>query len=172
MIQAYQEAGVEVRKAPDALRNEYLRCGIRRPANACDRRQGFCSAFLMGGELVDDLNLVGKYLQAFNNTNGRNLPLLPIIQSTGLETHISKRHPDMTDKMKLIPLILSSPDYLGQRPNDPYSVEFVKCFSDNLMVCVLLDVSNNYYYVSSFFSITDSKLRSRIASGRLTAYRL
>ena len=50
MIQAYQEAGVEVRKAPDALRNEYLRCGIRRPANACDRRQGFGSAFLMGGK--------------------------------------------------------------------------------------------------------------------------
>lgn len=48
----------------------------------------------------------------------------------------------------------------------------MKILDDNLLVAVKLDYRNSYFYVASFYDITDSKLKRMIESGRLKKFEL
>lgn len=66
-----------------------------------------------------------------------------------------------------IPRIIQSPDYIGKHPKEQNSIELVKVLDQNVMVCIKLDLDENYLFVASVFEITEAKLRNRIHSGRL-----
>lgn len=110
---------------------------------------------------------VGEYIEKYNLLTGQSIPCGSIFQSSGLLRHIEKRHPENLSQVGLIPEILSSPDYIGHNPKERDSVEFVKVYEKNLMVCVKLDQRKGYLFVASFFSISEGKLNNRIKSGRL-----
>ncbi len=71
----------------------------------------------------------------------------------------------------LIPEIISSPDYIGVNPNEnDMSFELVKCISENVQIGIKLDAKDNYLYVATLHTITNSKLKHGIQNGRLKKF--
>lgn len=92
-----------------------------------------------------------------------------IYSREGLYKHILKRnHNDVIKYFDNLEDIVSNPDYVGMsnRNNSP-SFEYVKCYEDNVLVAVRLNKKKGFFYIASMYIITDSKLESRIRSGRL-----
>lgn len=114
----------------------------------------------------DKLFPVGKYQSLYNTLLNLNLPCNDIFRSAGLSKHILKRHPECAAYIDNIPEILSNPDYIGTNPREKNSIEFIKCYSENILVAVKLDLQKDYYYVASVYDITNSKLTRRIKSNR------
>lgn len=93
---------------------------------------------------------------------------LSIMQSEGLKKHIEKRHPECVEYIKLIPSIIQEPDYIGINPNEyDKSFELIKTFSEHIQIGIKIDISQEYYYVATLHTITQSKLERRVKSGRL-----
>lgn len=96
-----------------------------------------------------------------------------IYMSPGVKKHIVKRHKKdlkrefLDDIPKYIRLVISEPDYVGKHPDKiGYSMEFVKKIGRNLLVAIEVDLDDNYIYVASLYPITESKVVSRVNSGR------
>lgn len=114
---------------------------------------------------------VGSYQENFHSYLPYEIKHPTIYQSEGLKKHILKRHPDCVQYIALIPQIIASPDYIGVNPNEKnISFELVKCISQNVQLGIKLDVKNNYLYVATLHTITDSKLRHGIQNGRLKKF--
>ena len=93
---------------------------------------------------------------------------IPIYMSRGLRAHIVKRHPDCLKYLSSVETIISAPDYIGKSPNEPNSsFEVVKVLDKNVQVAMRLEPEEEYYYIATLHTITDSKLERRIKSGRL-----
>jgi len=91
----------------------------------------------------------------------------------GAIKHIKNRHPEDLDKyFNRIPEIISNPDYVGQNPTEPNSVELIKEFDDDVLVAIKLDPSG-YIYLSSMYALNNGqhKVKSRLASGRIIPYK-
>ena len=94
-----------------------------------------------------------------------------IYQSEGLSIHIEKRHHESVQYIEKIPEIINSPDYIGINPTEKgTSFELVKIFDDNIQIGIKLDTKNDYLYVATLHSITESKLKLRIKNGRLKPF--
>lgn len=115
----------------------------------------------------DTLFPVGEYLERFNHITGTSLPAGIIYQSTGLQSHILKRHPHLLGYLSKIPEIILIPDYIGVHPNEPNSIELVKLYAENIQIAIKLDMDKRYLYVASLYEIKEAKLKNRIHSGRL-----
>lgn len=92
---------------------------------------------------------------------------------SGAIKHIKKRHPkDLEKYFERIPEIISNPDYVGQNPTEPNSVELIKQFDNHVLVAIKLDPSG-YIYLSSMYSLNNGKhkVKSRLQSGRLIPYK-
>lgn len=75
----------------------------------------------------------------FNSSMNRHLPFSLnhnyIYQSSGLEKHILKRHPECVEYLQYLPLIIGHPDYIGINPNESgTSFELVKVFDKNIQI--------------------------------------
>ena len=94
-----------------------------------------------------------------------------IYQSSGLEKHILKRHPECTDYLQHLPFIINYPDYIGINPNESGpSFELVKVFDKNIQIGIKLDVKDDYLYVATLHSITNGKLQHGLENGRLKKF--
>lgn len=91
----------------------------------------------------------------------------------GVITHLKKR-----DRINLfytyhqeIPGIIHSPDYVGQSPTEPNSVELYKEIDFNLLVAIKLDPTG-YLFLSTFYDLHNShhKIRKRLNSGRIVLF--
>lgn len=120
----------------------------------------------MGNKLFE----VGKYVEKFNTLTGQTLPCGPIYQSSGLQKHVKKHQKEKASIMSDIPIVIQRPDYIGCHPKESNSVELIKKFAENVMVCVKLDSKNGYLYVASVYTVSESKLNNRLNSGRLKKY--
>ena len=110
---------------------------------------------------------IGVYNGQYDTLLGRVLPKLNIIQSEGLEKHVSKRHPSCLKYLSKIGEIISSPDYVGVNSKESDSFELIKKYDDNILVGIKLDIKNDYYYVATLHDIKQSKIDNRVFSGRL-----
>lgn len=120
------------------------------------------------GVKMDKSNFkVGIYSGQYDTLLGVNLPKLNIVQSEGLEKHISKRHPSCLKYLDKVGEIISFPDYIGMNPKESGSFELIKQYSDNILIGIKLDIKNNYYYVATLHDIKQSKINNRLFSGRL-----
>jgi len=123
---------------------------------------------------LKDKNLieVGEYCQLFNDITGANLPLRKIYRSQGLSAHLIKRkHFDCLKHIDNIKDIIESPDYIGINPNEhEETIELIKKYDKNVLIGIKLDTSENYLYVSSMYTVQDSKLNRRLFSGRIKKY--
>lgn len=114
---------------------------------------------------------IGKYNVNFNDYLPYNIKSSNIYQSNGLEKHILKRHPDCLKYLELVPYIITEPDYIGINPNEKTtSFELVKCISENIQIGIKLDTKDNYLYVATLHTITNSKLKHGIQNGRLKKF--
>lgn len=121
--------------------------------------------------MKNNLISVGKYSESFNTYLPYKITSSNIYQSHGLEKHIVKRHPDCLKYIGLIPQIIAAPDYIGINPNEKStSFELVKSISENIQIGIKLDIKDNYLYVATLHTITDSKLRHGIQNGRLKKF--
>ncbi len=121
--------------------------------------------------MKNKLTIIGKYNEKFNTYLPYNIKSINIYQSNGLEKHILKRHPGCLKYIELIPQILVDPDYIGVNPNEKnISFELVKCISENVRIGIKLDTKDNYLYVATLHTITDSKLKHGIQNGRLKKF--
>lgn len=114
---------------------------------------------------------IGKYLEEFNNYLPFDLKPDIIYRSVGLEKHILKRHPECLHYVSMIPDIIENPDYIGVNPNESgKSFKLIKIISENVQIGIKLDTSDNYLYITTLHTITDSKLRHNIENGRIKKF--
>ena len=120
----------------------------------------------------NDILLVGKYNQRFNEILNIDYKELNIYRSKGLPAHMVKRkHYNCLKYVDYISDIIASPDYIGINPNEPEkSLELIKCYKDNVMIGIKLDSTGQYYYVSTMFDIQKSKIDRRLHSGRIRKF--
>lgn len=91
-----------------------------------------------------------------------------IYQSEGLIKHITKRHPECIQYLNKVSYIIENADYIGINPNEKEkSFELVKILHDNVQLGIKLDIQNNYLYIATLYTITQSKLEHRIQNKRL-----
>lgn len=122
--------------------------------------------------LKDELLQVGKYNARYNDILGIQMEQLDVYRSKGLPAHIIKRkHFKCLKYIDYISEILEQPDYVGINPNETgLSIELVKQYRDNIMLGMKLDLSGDYWYVSTMYDIQQSKIERRLHSGRLKKY--
>lgn len=116
---------------------------------------------------MDENKKICVYSGQYDELLGVNLPKLSIVQSDGLEKHISKRHPACLKYFNKIREIILSPDYVGVNPKESGSFELIKQYDNNVLIGIKLDIKNNYYYVATLHDIKQSKIDNRLFSGRL-----
>ncbi|WEG15064.1 hypothetical protein PU629_00335 [Pullulanibacillus sp. KACC 23026] len=70
-----------------------------------------------------------------------------------------------------MPNIISNPDYVGQNPKEPSSIELYKFLTDHLLVAIKLDPSG-YLYLSSFYDLHNGsdKIKKRLRTGRIVPF--
>lgn len=114
---------------------------------------------------------IAKYNKKFNNYLPKDIEQEDIFQSVGLVKHIEKRHPECVNYIPLIPYIIASPDYIGVNPNEGgTSFELVKVIDNNVQIGIKLDAADDYLYVATLHTITDSKLQHGVENGRLKKF--
>ena len=121
---------------------------------------------------MNKLVFVGNYNERFNELLGINITPSEIFMSEGLPIHLVKRnHTDCLKYIDSISEIIEHPDYVGVNPNEKNdSIELVKVYDENILLGIKLDLSTNTLYVSTMYSINESKLKRRLHSGRLVKY--
>ncbi|MGL5149670.1 MAG: PBECR2 nuclease fold domain-containing protein [Clostridium sp.] len=99
-----------------------------------------------------------------------------IYASPGVLNHIKKKHSkQLTKKVKenlisTIQFIIENPDYIGVRNREYLTLEIIKKVDATLLLGLQYDEENGYFYVSTLYPITDSKLMQRIYSGKLIRF--
>ena len=92
-----------------------------------------------------------------------------IFSKSGLKKHmIKKNHYSSLKYFEKIEEIINKPDYVGKSPREKsISLEYIKCYNDNILVAVKLNRKKSAFYIASMYIISDYKLQNRINSGRL-----
>lgn len=121
-------------------------------------------------KMKDNLSLVGKYKEEYNDILDMDLPTQGIYVDKGLKIHIKNRHPNCLKYFENIADIIANPTYIGTHPKKENSVEYVKVYDENIMIGVKLDTKNNYLYVATLFDIPKNKIEKRLLTGRLKEY--
>lgn len=121
--------------------------------------------------MENNLIKIGVYCKSFNYYLNRNYPLGGIYKSNGLIIHIKNRgHEKGIAYFDKLEEIIDKPDYIGHNTRHLNSFELIKKYEDNIQVAIKLDIENGYWFVSSIYEITQSKLERRLHSGRIVSY--
>lgn len=99
-------------------------------------------------------------------------PSNEVFMFPGAVKHIKKNHASiLMTYYSDIPDIISNPDYVGQNPKEPNSVELYKIIGDDLLIAIKLDPSG-YFYLGSFYDLHNGpkKIQKRLRSGRIIPY--
>ncbi|MGF9710463.1 PBECR2 nuclease fold domain-containing protein, partial [Paenibacillus naphthalenovorans] len=110
---------------------------------------------------------------AVKNLVGIDFPVDEVYMYPGAIKHVRKNHPGIIESYgHLIPDMIANPDFIGQHPKVPNSLEIIKVVSDHLLLSIQLDPSG-YLYVSTFFELNNghNKIKKRLASGRIVPYK-
>ncbi|GAB4074727.1 hypothetical protein GCM10028778_22300 [Barrientosiimonas marina] len=96
-----------------------------------------------------------------------------VYMTPGFLKHLKKRnHWDIfMTYYQEIPSMIANPDYVGQNPKEPNSIELYKALGDFLLVPVKLNTSS-YLYLSSFYGLDNgaSKIEKRLRTGRIRPF--
>ena len=116
---------------------------------------------------------VGEYNKEFNNLLNIDITQTQIFRSVGLQTHLIKRnHQDCLQYLDQISEIINNPDYIGINPNEKdSSIELIKQYDDNVLIGIKVDNSADILYISTMYTVQQSKLERRIHSGRLIKFK-
>lgn len=91
----------------------------------------------------------------------------------GLIKHIQKHKNEFSedvlkDLFGTMKSVLNTPDYVGCDPKEEgTSLELIKKIDDNILIALQFDITDNYIYVASLYTVTDAKIHNRLYSKRL-----
>ncbi|MGG1673977.1 hypothetical protein ACIFOE_25790 [Paenibacillus sp. NRS-1783] len=118
--------------------------------------------------------IVGKLqVEAIKRLTGVELPVAEVYMYPGAIKHVKRKHPGIIEQYgHLIPDMISNPDYVGQNPKEPNSIELVKAINVHLLLAIKLDPSG-YLYLSSFYDLDNAaaKLQKRLESKRWVPFK-
>ncbi|MCL1949960.1 MAG: PBECR2 nuclease fold domain-containing protein [Turicibacter sp.] len=115
---------------------------------------------------------MGKLPQAIITHYGLQCTSQSVWIHSGVIKHINKRHPGVYQQYgKYISDVISNPDFVGQNPTEPNSVELIKVIEESVLIAIKLDPSG-YLYLSTFYPLNNGshKIKKRLKSGRLQIY--
>lgn len=130
---------------------------------------------------MEDRFCTYKRVGYFNNKLAEDLGVKftgTIYASPGVLKHIRKKHGKHLSKKVLgniigyMKCVIEGPDYVGVYciTDDGAHIEFIKEGSVNILIGIEIDYKKDYINVSTMYPITDSKIDSRIFSGKLIKY--
>lgn len=95
-----------------------------------------------------------------------------LFSKKALKKHMLKRnHHDALKYLDNLDEIIESPDYVGVNPREQaISVEYVKCYENNVLVAIKINIDNNNFYVASLYTIDEYKLNKHIRIKRLKKF--
>lgn len=100
-----------------------------------------------------------------------------VYAAPGVLKHIRRRHrhelsPYVLDNLiDVIKLVVNSPEYVGHhKDKEGYGIEFIKQIDSNILVAVEFDIKEEYLYIASLYPTTNSKISSKLHSGKLKEY--
>ncbi len=119
--------------------------------------------------MKDKIIRVGRYDSRLNDLLDLDLSDMSIFRSKGLQAHIMKqKHFKALDYIELIPKILERPDYVGATAKDGIiKLEYIKCFKDNMVLCVKVNPDGKNMYVATMYEISQKKIDRFLYSGRI-----
>lgn len=102
-----------------------------------------------------------------------------IYASQGVIKHIKNRHGKHLSKriianiLEVMKDVINNPDYVGiyTLSNKEISIEFIKKLDVNILVGIEVDAEKGYIYVSTMYPITESKINSKLYSGKLIEWK-
>ncbi len=120
----------------------------------------------MKKEKLIRVGLVGPFIDSLLGTCLFNLP---IYRSKGLQAHMMKqKHFKAVEYIDRIEDIIKSPDYAGASINEnAIKLEYIKCFKDNIIICVRLSPDGKSMYVATMYDIPAKKIDRFLHSGRI-----
>ncbi|KXH86914.1 hypothetical protein AU377_13730 [Sporosarcina sp. HYO08] len=88
----------------------------------------------------------------------------------GVLKHLKKRGHwgDFERYYHEIPRMIAEPDYAGQNPKEPNSVELYKILSDHVILPIKLNIETGLF-LSSFYTLDNGveKIQKRLRTGRI-----
>jgi hypothetical protein len=115
----------------------------------------------------DKLIKIAKFNTSLNKFLGTKIDASDIYRSKGLLAHmLNRKHYVAAKYIDFLPDIVEHPDYAGFYNGN---IELVKCYKENIFVCIKLDNKKGYYYVATMFEVKKSKINTYVNSGRLKA---
>ncbi|AEA19194.1 MULTISPECIES: PBECR2 nuclease fold domain-containing protein [Bacillus] len=124
-------------------------------------------------KIVNKPTVVAKLPQIIIDTYNLTCTSNDVKMFPGFIKHVKKQHPGIYEKYSShIKDIVEHPDYVGQNPKEPNSVELVKILNDHILIAIKLDPSG-YLFLSTMFDLKNgpAKIQRRLNSGRLIAYK-
>lgn len=77
------------------------------------------------------------------------------VSEDNLRKHMMKRgHENILPYVPKLSEILESPDFVGVNPREKgVSLEYIKCYDDNVLVAIKLHKSDDFFYVPTMYEI-------------------
>lgn len=102
-----------------------------------------------------------------------------VYASPGVLKHIKNRHGKQLSKkvitniLEVIKKIINEPDYIGiyKLSDSRVCIEIIKKIDVNILVGIEVDAEKDYIYVCTMYPITDSKIKSKLYSGKLIEWK-
>ena len=99
-------------------------------------------------------------------------PSNEVLMYPGAIKHIKKKHAaTFVLYYERIPEIICNPDYVGQNPKEPQSIEMYKYLDEHFLVAIKLDPTG-YFFLSTFYDLNNgqNKIAKRLRSGRIVPF--
>jgi len=119
----------------------------------------------VGAEIIGEISEEVKKLLELDLPSGTPIYIGP----TNIE-HMKREHPTEYERyFKLLPRILSTPDFVGLNPKDS-SIEYIKTFSTSARQYFKLAVrisNDGFLFARSLYEVLERTVRQRAEKGRL-----
>lgn len=117
-----------------------------------------------------DTQLVGIIPQCITSYYAISCNSYKVYMPPGVLKHLKRRDhwEDFLAYYQDIPTMISEPDYAGQNPKEPNSVELYKVMGDHILLAIKLNPSTELF-LGSFYTLNngESKIEARLKIGRI-----
>lgn len=126
-------------------------------------------------EIILDINstktqLVGVIPECIINHYSIKCVSFEVYMPPGVIKHLKKQGhwDDFMTYHQDIPKMIANPDYVGQNPREPNTVEIYKVLNDRVILPIKLNTSSGLF-MSSFYILNngEDKIEKRLRSGRI-----
>jgi|SRR4051794_18591682 hypothetical protein len=122
-----------------------------------------------------DTQLVGVIPECIINYYSIQCTSLEVYMPPGVLKHLKKKGHwnDFVTYHQDIPSMIATPDYAGQNPKEPNTVEIYKIVNDHVILPIKLNTDSGLF-LSSFYILDNGadKIKKRLRAGRIHPFSL